>query len=169
MAKRVFAGRGAHAVKDTSVLADDLIGMSDEEKRRKRQEETEANVSRNQKRIKAGKKAVSLTEHDLDQFRSRKQKLRRQQTAAAKARTSAAEVERSGTGNKAAAATYREVARIRLAKAAALRKDAQMLPVSKTPIKPRHRKALAVKQAALAEAALELKVGRKQAEMQGKK
>ncbi len=100
------------------ILRKDLRAMTDKAKRKRK---FEANVAENQRRVRRGKKARTLTERDLDKFRSRSHRIRRLQAKAADMRVKAKEVERSKTGNVKAAATYRRTAAEYLKQAAALR------------------------------------------------
>jgi len=79
--------------------------LSDEAKREK---EFEAKVAARQKQIREGKK---LSAQEIEKvLTSRLSKVRRLQLKAAEMREKAKEVERSGTGNVKAAATYRRAA-----------------------------------------------------------
>ena len=105
------------------------------QERRKREKELQAelkhgkrvenNVKRNQQRIKSGKKARSLTEAEMDREIAKSgttaQKIKRWQSKAAEMRAKAKEVERSGTGNEKAVATYRKTAKEYLKRVTALK------------------------------------------------
>lgn len=120
MAKHM--GAGWSGTRGRPKLQKDLIELADKAKRRKKLERT---VSENQKRQKQGKPARTISERDankiVDKYRSSTQKIRRLQAKAADMRDRANKVDRSGTGNKKAAATYRQVAKEYLKRAAALR------------------------------------------------
>jgi Arc/MetJ-type ribon-helix-helix transcriptional regulator len=122
-AKKKYMAQGYEGTKHRPGLRKDLSAMTDEAKRKKRLETT---VADNQKRIKQGKKSRTISQRDVDrfmsQFRSPAQKIRQLQGRAAKMLGKAKEVEHSKTGNKAAAATYRQVAKELLARIPALRK-----------------------------------------------
>jgi len=132
MARQYMSHGFKTATKHAPKLRAELAAMSDKAKRRKRlaakakeKNKLEANVAENQKRIKRGKRARTIAQRDadrlIDAFRSKEQKARRLVAYAAKMNFKAGEVERSGTGNVKAAATYRRVARGYMKQAAALR------------------------------------------------
>ncbi len=87
----------------------------------KRKRKFEASVADNQKRVKQGKKARSMSEREANTPRTKAQEVRRLQEKAAEMRDKANAVDRSGTGNKKAAATYRQVAEEYLKRAVKIR------------------------------------------------
>lgn len=115
----VRAGIGAPGLRGRPKLKKDVVEAL-------RKKKLEANVARNQRRIKQGKKARSLSEREkeslLRQVRSPAQRIRHIQARAAKLRQRATAVEKSKTGNKRAAATYRQAARELLQQIPALQK-----------------------------------------------
>lgn len=117
-----YVARGYSGTKGRPQLQKDILAMRDKAKRKKR---LEANVAENQRRIKQGKKARTISEREidksLDRFRSTDEKVRRIQKRAADLRVKANQVERSKTGNKKAAATYRQAAKELLQRIPALR------------------------------------------------
>ncbi len=100
-------GRGKKGLKGLKRLPDDIQGLSDEAKRKRRLEKT---VADKQRRIKAGNTVRRVSEREKDKFRHKTDVVRRLQRKAANLRASAKEVDRSGTGNKKAAATFRRAA-----------------------------------------------------------
>lgn len=117
MAKK-YVAKGWSGTKGRRKLRKDILALSDEAKKKR----LEANVKENQKRIKVGKKARTISDRDLDKFESKfrtsKQKIRRLQARAADYRAKANEV----AENKTAAAAYRQAAKEALKRAAALKK-----------------------------------------------
>lgn len=124
MTKRTYAGRGGGSVARTTQMKADVIGMSDEAKREKAFVE---NVRENQKRIKTGKKPRTISrvnaERLLQAARTPESRARHFEEYAARMRDAAKKVDASGTGNKAAAARYRLVAKGYIKRAAAARKQ----------------------------------------------
>ncbi len=113
--KEIFAGRGASAIAKTKKLKSDVRKLSDPERRKRRQEKVlEASTADNIRRAKAGKKSRSVSQRAKDKLTelaaTPKQRIRLIQGRAAVLREKASAVERSGTGNKKAAATFRQAA-----------------------------------------------------------
>ncbi len=107
-------GYGEAGLKNRPKLTKDILALRDKAKRKRkaaqRDKDVTANTASNIKRVKAGKKPRTLSERDLDKFRSPYHRKRRLQIKAAEMRAKADEVDRSGTGNKKAAATFRRAA-----------------------------------------------------------
>lgn len=103
-------GRGWSGTRGRSQLQKDLAGMSDSAKRKRLEQTTTDNL----KRLKTGKPARSVSQHQADKLVRMTQSVDRQirgyQAKVAELREKAAAVERSGTGNQKAAATYRQAA-----------------------------------------------------------
>lgn len=121
MPKDKYMGRGYSGTKGRPQLQKDLARMSDSAKR-KRLEQTTAD---NLKRVQTGKSARSVSQYEREKFQRRTQSVARQirtyQAKVADLREKAARVERSGTGNQKAAATYRQAAEEYLQKIKKLR------------------------------------------------
>ena len=115
----VRAGIGAPGLRGRPELKKDVIETL-------RKKKLEANVARNQRRVKQGLKPQTLSEREkkslLSTIRSPERKIRDLQLRAAKLRQRATAVEKSKTGNKRAAATYRQAARELLQRIPALQK-----------------------------------------------
>ena len=107
-----YKAQGYSGLKGRPATRGDVDKMTDKERRRKKLERV---VGENKKRLKEGKGARTISEHEadkvVDKFRSTEQKIRRLQGRVADMRGRAVDVERSGTGNVKAAATYRQVAK----------------------------------------------------------
>lgn len=118
----VRAGIGASGLRGRPGLKKDVIEAL-------RKKKFEANVARNQKRIKQGKKARSLSEREkaklLHTIQSPARRIRELQARATELRQRATAVEKSKTGNKRAAATYRQAARELLQRIPALKAKAK--------------------------------------------
>ena len=116
--KGTYAGRGAQAVRGKDKAA--IIKISDAEKRKRREKALEDSTADNIRRARAGKKSRSVSERakaKLTQLASTPaQRIKHVQARAATLREKANAVDRSGTGNKAAAATYRQAAKELLAR-----------------------------------------------------
>ena len=109
--KGTYAGRGGQAIPKGSKLARDISALSDEEK-------LEKQVAAKQKVMRDKKKGMSTrtAAKQVEKFDTSELKIKKLRGRAADLREKANAVDRSKTGNKRAAETYRQAARELLAR-----------------------------------------------------